>query len=156
MIQSYLTGELQPVYWRVLQYGSYWVDYSRLFTDSTSGSITIPQPSLTDEDGMRQNLSEAWVTYILWNLWDGKEFKDLSDPPDPITLGTEEIYKALASRRYLYYGSYNANSRNAYGTDLVDFVDAVLCDSSDSIVSGIEQMLQDEQFPYDNAPVCAE
>ena len=154
MIQSLIAGEPRPVYWRVLSSGSFWTDYSRLFDDSSSGSHQVPQPSLTDEQGMKQNLGEVWVTYMLWNLWDGDDIPDLSTPPDDIALGTSGIYKTLSSVRYLFYGDFNTGARNAYGVDFVDFIDALLCDSTQTMFEKITKRLKDNQFPYDNNPAC--
>ena len=154
MLQSLLAGKPEPVYWRVLSSGSFWLDFSRMYADKSYGSHQVPQPSLTSELGMKQDLGESWITYMLWNFWDGDDFEDLSSPPDPVSIGTSGIYKALSSRRYMSYGSYNTNSRTAYGVDFVDFVDALLCDSTDDVFSNITKMLSENQFPYDNTPEC--
>ena len=64
------------------------------------------------------------------------------------------IYKTLSSVRYLFYGDFNTGARNAYGVDFVDFIDALLCDSTQTMFEKITKRLKDNQFPYDNNPAC--
>ena len=155
MMQSLIAGKPQPVYWRVLSSGSFWLDFSRMYSDDSSyGSHHVPQPSL--DLGLKQDLGESWITYMLWNIWDGDDITDLSSPPDAVSIGTSGVYNALSSKRYMSYGSYNTNSRNANGVDFVDFIDAVLCGSTKDIFANLTKLLNDNQFPYDGTPECPE
>lgn len=157
--------ERKPVtqYWRVLQSGSYWLDYAHLFESSAFGSIQAVRPKSDDPKGMRQYLGEAWITYVLWNYWDGKEVSDPSSPADGIALGTAPVFSALSSDRYLKPFGYNTkdadgNYRTVTDVDFVDFIDALLCQlqakNDTQTFNKVIQFLIDEGFPYDKSPVC--
>ncbi len=148
-------------YWRVLQSGSYWLDYAHLFESSGFGSLTVPKPSHSHEKGMRQDLAEAWVTYALWNMWDGKEITDPTSPADGISISTSKVYDALASERYLKAFSYtpkdsSGNYRTVIDVDFIDYVDSVICllNPKSNTAKAIMDYLIQEGFPYDKSPVC--
>jgi len=143
MIQSLRAGKPIHHYWRVVQNGSFWIDYSRL-----AGSVTLPHPD--PNQNMRQDLGEAWVTYMLWDFWDGLDIDDPSTPPDDVRLGTANIWKALYSPRYL---SPINDGRSVWGVDFVDFVDTILCNHPEA-ADDIMALLHARNFPYDNQPAC--
>ena len=144
-------------YWRLITSGSYWLDYARLYDGEGAGSIVVPQPVPDSEDGMRQLLGEGWVTYMSWDFFDGKTIKDPSNPPDNVKLGSDPIFNALASDRYLYLQYYN-DGRSDYGSDFVDYIDALVCDAQasgdTSNANAIMDLLIERKFPYDRSPVC--
>lgn len=156
-------------YWRVLENGSYWLDYAHLYDDSLSGSIYVPEPRLDAPRGMYQDLSEAWITYLLWDLWDGMEVDDPSMPADGISFPMNQIYKAICSGRYIHPERYQKDSRcpaHAYVDDpdalnncrnsvyLGHFLDALLCSASQNDAAKVNSMLNERRYPYDDEPVC--
>ncbi|MBQ9396861.1 MAG: hypothetical protein IJU23_15275, partial [Proteobacteria bacterium] len=156
-------------YWRVIDNGSYWLDYAHLYDDSQSGSVYVPQPSLDAPRGMYQDLGEAWITYLLWDLWDGQEVGDPSIPADGISFTMNQFYKAISSGRYLHPEYYQKASRcpeHAYLNDtaalndcknkvyLGHFLDALLCSASSGDVTKVNAMLNERRYPYDDEPVC--
>ena len=155
MMLSLRTGVPESQYWRVLKSGSYWVDYAHLYESSGFGSLVAPKPSLTSPKLMKQNLGEAWVTYMLYNFWDGYDIADPTVPGDDIYIGTEGIFNTLASPRYMKYYSYHDANRKTYGVDFVDFTDALVCGQDSDTFTTITDYIVENEFPYDLEPVCA-
>lgn len=151
--------EKKPItqYWRLISSGSYWLDYAHLYEGDAAGSIVVPQPDPESPEGMLQFLGEGWVTYMLWDFFDGKTIADPSTPADPVKLGSDPIFNAIASDRYLFLQNYGTG-RSDYGTDLVDFVDALICGeqsgATPSNADAIMDLLIERKFPYDRSPVC--
>ena len=154
MIQSLRTGVPVSQYWRVLKSGSYWVDYAHLYEESGFGSIIAPKPSLESDKGMKQDLGEAWVTYMLYNFWDGLDIPDPTLPGDDVCLGTQGILSTLSSKRYMNFESYTNYSRKTYGVDFIDFVDAMLCGVNSDVFTLITDYIVENEFPYDLEPDC--
>ncbi|MBQ4360710.1 MAG: hypothetical protein II767_10675 [Proteobacteria bacterium] len=161
MVQSLRSNTPITQYWRVLPNASYWYDIAHLYDNSQTGSIIVPEPSLTDGSAMRQDLCEAWVTYMIWDFWDGLEVADPTVPPDKVKFRAKDIYNALDSDRYKnlqYYEPKTSGRRTDYGTDFVDFVDALICGAYKSgnsqAASDIMDLLIERKFPYDRTPVC--
>lgn len=161
MMQSLRSNTPITQYWRVMPNASYWYDIAHLYDNSHTGSIIVPEPSLTDPNAMLQDLCEAWVTYMVWDLWDGSDVQDPSVPPDKVKCKTTDIYNALASDRYLLLQKYEPKSgprRTDYGTDLIDFVDALICNAyktgNPQTANDIMDLLIERNFPYDRSPVC--
>ncbi len=163
MSRSIEKGEPVTDYWRLLNSGSYWLDYVEMkgrVKNGTIGIMSIDKPSLEDENGMKQKLSEAWVTSVLFDLWDGNDIADAPNSEDSIALGTKGIWNILKSDRYLNLQKYNyyldgsSGYRTCTGSDIVDFFDAAVC-SKTVEASVLNQWIADETtFPYDNSPVC--
>ncbi|MBQ8035789.1 MAG: hypothetical protein IJ268_02240, partial [Proteobacteria bacterium] len=96
-----------------------------------------------------------------WDFWDGLEVPDPTIPPDKVKFRTKDIYNAIASDRYINLQHYEPKSggrRTEYGTDFVDFVDALICGAYKSgnfeMANGIMDLLIERKFPYDRTPVC--
>lgn len=164
MMQSLETGKPVTDYWRILGSGSYWIDYVKLkgrVKTTGIGLMTVDLPSLTSPDGMKQDISEAWVTSVLYDLWDGADSPDAEDSEDSIALGTFKIWNTLAHDRYLKVGYYNyypdstsSKLRTEAGTDLVDFWDALICSNSVEAQELFDWIDAYTTFPYDKTPVC--
>lgn len=162
MSMSWTADEAVTQYWRILRSGSYWLDYAHLYDDSGLGTIYAQKPSMTHESGMKQSISEAWVTSVLWDLFDGDEIAE--DNGDGVALGGRPIFEAITSSRYRSCNAYNYDPsggisyRTYVGTDLVDFIDAVICaaqqDGDRSLADNVMDLLIDRGFPYDRTPVC--
>ena len=157
MAMSYREKKPVATYWRVLDNGSFWIDYGRLFGGAGGdGSVIVPEPK--PGDGMRQNLGEGWVTHVLWSFFDGKEVEDIKPKPDSVALGEEGMFDGISSKRYTSCNLYNPDSRSSYGTDFVDFVDAVICNATKAGDSKTADAIMDltisKGFPYDRSPVC--
>lgn len=157
----------QPVleYWRLLNNGSYWLDYDRLIghvKTSSIGSMSLTKPTKDHASGMMQAISEAWVTAFLFNLWDGKDVPTQEDDfEDDVAIGTEGVWKIINSDRYLKEERYNyfsdgssQNRRHEVGVDLVDFIDAVTCLDLESTQKLYRWIDTQTTFPYDQKPVC--
>ena len=154
MMLSLRTGVPVSQYWRVINSGSYWLDYAHLYESSGFGSIVAPKPQLDSPKLMKQDLGEAWVTYMLYNFWDGLDIPDPTLPGDDVYLGTPGIVSTLASNRYLKWRSKHNADRKTYGVDFIDFTDAILCGADNDNFSRITNYIHDNNFPYDNTPVC--
>ena len=163
MAMTWREGTPVSQYWRVIDSGSYWLDYDHLFDATGFGTIVVPQPSLTHARAMKQNLAEAWVTYVVHHLVRGTA--------DGASIGGEQgVFDALASARYTdcgknntcasegTCGTYLPSFRTEPGADLVDFIDAVLCrsDLAEGMDEAIADYLISNGFPYDRSPVCPE
>ena len=140
-------------YWRILGNGSYWIDYAKLDQQAGFGSIWVPRPTPTP--GMKQDLSEAWVTYMLWDFFDGL---DVDDPdPDPIALGSAKMISAISSDRYRYLERFD-EGRSVSGTDFVDYLEALVCDlnrrGDETTAQSLMDFVEHRDFPYDRAPEC--
>lgn len=135
-------GEAMPRYWDIQNGTSFWIDYSA--GQYTNGAIGKPNMG----GGMAQSLDENFVGYALWHLWDGDDLPE-ENPGDGTALGTERTIRALSAPRML-----QAN-RGAAGADLVDFVDAVLCDDPGLKNKVTSTLVDYVGFPYDGAPGCS-
>ena len=144
------------IYWRVLNNGSYWIDYGKLFSPSGGGSVIVPKPNLSG--GMKQNLGEGWVTHMLWAFYDGKEITDIKPEPDKVALGEKGIFAGISSERYLKCGLYNTGTRTCPDTDFVDYLDAIICNAQaagdNKTATDIMDLTISKGFPYDRSPVC--
>lgn len=149
-------------YWRVMRSSSgastsYWIDYAKLYSSLPSGTILPPKPDMSK--GMLQDIPEAWVTHLLWALFDGAEVEDIKPDKDGVALGEAGIYDGIKSDRYKNCGSYNLNSRTATGADFVDFVDAVVCHAMEQgkveEAEAIMDLVIEKSFPYDRTPTCS-
>lgn len=168
MMQSIDAGYPIYEYWRILGSGSYWLDYSMLSERVEGLSYAIDRPSLTSESGMKQYLSEAWVTHYIYDLWDGSDvedsrhYQDHRYQADPITVPIKDIWTALASERYRSSNLYNyepsdkTKLRTFKDVDLVDFIDALLCENLLDPDVFYDWMTKNSDFPYDQSPVCIE
>ena len=168
MSQSIDVGHPVYEYWRILGSGSYWLDYSMLNERVEGASYAIDRPSLTHESGMKQNLSEAWVTHFIYDIWDGSDvddarhYQDNRYQPDPIAVPIADYWKALISERYRsanlfnYYNDDKTRLRNYKDADLVDFIDALLCEGLLDPETFYDWMTENSDFPYDQSPVCIE
>lgn len=168
MVQSIDAGYPVYEYWRILESGSYWLDYSWLSERVEGASYAIAKPSPSHADGMKQYLSEAWVTHYLYDLWDGSDvddarhYQDNRYQPDPVAVPISDIWKALASERYRSANLYNYlpsdknKTRNYRDVDLVDFIDALLCEGLLDPAIFYAWMDEQDEFPYDKSPVCIE
>ncbi len=149
-------------YWRVLQNGSYWLDYAHLYDGALGGNIYVPQPDISS--GIYQNIAEGWITYMLWDFWDGSEVKDPVQPSDGIAFSAKQIFSAISSQRYLKSESYfsaercpsepteQLECRNT--VHFVHFIDALLCSSDASVVTDVSNLLIERNYPYDRSPIC--
>lgn len=155
MTQSLRKGYAVSQYWRVLRSGSYWIDYAHLYDLIGFGSISAPSPDLESEQGMKQDIPEAWVTYMLYNMWDGLDIPDSGPSVDPIKLGTSGIINTLSSQRYMKYSLYHDSKRKTLGVDFVDFVDALVCHANEEDFTTITDYIIENDFPYDLEPVCS-
>ena len=144
------------IYWRVLNNGSYWIDYGKLFSPSGGGSVIVPKPNLSG--GMKQNLGEGWVTHMLWAFYDGKEITDIKPEPDKVALGEKGIFAGISSERYMKCGLYNTGTRTCPDTDFVDYLDAIICNAQaagdNKTATDIMDLTISKGFPYDRSPVC--
>ncbi len=145
-------------YWRVIESGSYWIDYAHLYDNSQSGSIIVPQPKPDSENAMKQNLAESWVTYMLWEFFDGVEIPEPTVNPDPVALGAIKMFDGIRSERYLKLHKYSSGNRSVTGADFVDYVDAVVCallaNDNETMAATLMNLLIERKFPYDRSPVC--
>ncbi|MFA5624010.1 MAG: hypothetical protein WC966_02985 [Bradymonadales bacterium] len=130
-------NEPQPRYWRILENGSFWLDY-----ETNEGSVSILSPKLDASLGMKQYLDEAWVSRVLWQLWDKNVIKD-----SPEHFSWKDFLNALHSKRYI------SLDRGSMGADFVDYIDALLCQRRASL-SAISALLIANMFPYDENPLC--
>lgn len=161
MAMSWEAGAARTRYWRVIPSGSYWLDYARLFEETGKGSLMVVKPSM--EKGMDQEIPEAWVTHVLWNLFDGGEIEDPSEPADGVALDSEGIFAGIGSERYTLCSksAYNPSTRSKLKkANFVDFVDSVVCIAQrggrEAEASAIMDLVIGAQFPYDRSPVCPE
>ncbi|MCC6625300.1 MAG: hypothetical protein IT385_28890 [Deltaproteobacteria bacterium] len=99
----------------------YWVDLERIgtspSTDDTSLAITFPMPQSTQP--MTQDMNEAVIAAILWDLLD-----PIDDVVDLDTLAHGDEALARVSLPRLAVGDVD---RGASGPDLVDYIDALVC-----------------------------
>ncbi len=158
-----------------------WVDYTNLeqgvdasfyekYTDPATnepktrhivGYVPVLMPSKDASDGIKQKLSSAWVTWFLLSIWNGSDYDQNGALTSDFKLSFQKLMNnVLSSPRYVSIQDYNyANddlkaTRTAYGVDLVDFIDALICTESvekDKLLSFISTQTG---FPYDNSPVC--
>ncbi len=120
---------------------AFWMDFAH-------GQGAAKNTILPDSDaGMDQSLDERWVTRALWELWDGGDVFD-SGIEDGWLLGTNAMARALVSKRVLRM------DRGYAGTDLVDFIDALVCDDFDRAADLDALVRGDLGFPYDGAATC--
>ena len=149
--------EKKPVsqYWRVVGTGSYWIDYARLYESSGAGSLYVIPPRLDNSLGMRQDLSEAWITYMLWDLFDGINVPEASDTDDGVALPLSAFTDVIFSDRYRALDRYD-DGRTPSGADFVDYLDAVSCDEdiAPDDAQRMHELLVQRGFPYDGTPVC--
>lgn len=143
MMQSLRAQKPVYTYWRLLKDSGFWIDYSR-FTGSVLSASPDPNQPMT------QKLSESWVTYMLWDFWDGLDVQDPNSPADPIAMGTQGIYDVLKDKRYLYPIN---SARSSSGVDFVDVVDTIVC-SKPELKEILMQFVIDRKFPYDQNPQC--
>ena len=160
MMMSFSKNTPVTQYWRIVtdkdgNDAGYWLDYAHLYDGSKIGSLVIPEPNPEDSSGMKQDLSEAWISYMLWDFFDGAEISDVTMPADAIALGSKGLFNGLSSDRYVKHYD---ESRCTAGTDFVDYVDALICNAQASgnskTANDIMDMLIDRKFPYDRSPVC--
>ena len=157
MMASLRQNSAVTQYWRLINSGSYWLDYAHLYEDSAFGSLVIPKPDPDSPDGMRQFLPEGWITYMLWDFFDGLNIQDPTQPADKVAVGSDPIFDAIASDRYIFLQNYNTG-RSEYGSDFVDFLDALICglraSGDNKNADAIMDLTIERQFPYDRSPVC--
>lgn len=135
-------GEPWPLYWDIQQGASFWADIARALY-SEGQEMTRPDPF----GGLDQDLDENYVAAMLWELWDGADMPE-ADADDGTALGTPVVLRAVASERFLDW------DRGSGGADLVDFVDAVLCDAPDLGEPVTTTLVDGLSFPYDGEPAC--
>lgn len=177
--QSFAQSRFVSEYWRIMDGTpngvTFWLDFARAGApnrgvwkttedDSKYGVSFVQQPGM--DSGMRQNISEAWVTWAMLMMWADSDFKHVSalDPYEvaPFNVSMADIWRVLASNRYRltdkfnYYNDGKAGNRTEVGTDLVDFIDGLMCEN---IISASEFMAwwkDNTSFPYDGDPVCVQ
>ena len=138
-----LSGAPWSQYWDIQGGSSFWLDYDLITTQKESHSFEFPNPNGTIE----QDLDENLVAAILWDIWDGVDYPDPLDDDD-VNQGIVPLANAVSSSRFLDL------DRGASGVDLVDFVDAMLCDDPPLLDALGDLLTGDFDFPYDGAPVC--
>lgn len=139
-------GRPMPLYWDIASSYWFWIDFDESTRGTSWGGVsnTIPRPNPTK--GMDQKVDESYVTEVLWRLWDGSA----DDPEDPGVLSIAEILRALSSPRMI-----DKEDRGGNWTDLVDFLDAVVCELPDDRRSAfVNRVIDHAGFPYDDAPSC--
>ncbi len=151
-------------YWRLLENGSYWLDYNKFIghvKTSSIGTMTVAQPERSSTSGMMQKLSEAWITAFLYDVWDGDDSPNQDgDDHDNIAIGTNGVWQIISSPRYENEDQYAVSKQNPStrrhpeGVDLVDFIDAVSCLKLVDQTDFFKWIDEQTTFPYDKSPVC--
>lgn len=136
-----------PVYWDIQKGSSFWFNYAAFYADKDKeGEATLIKfPS--GAGGTDQQLDENWVVGALWHIWDGADGLDEVDffvkaDGDLSAAPSSRIYGAIRSDRYLNY------NRGGAGVDLVDFLDALICQKK-SEANNVDATVRAMGFPYD-------
>ncbi|HOI08982.1 MAG TPA: hypothetical protein PK313_00765 [Myxococcota bacterium] len=121
---------------------AFWMDFAEGLGDAAG--THVPDP----DAGMDQPLDERWVAAVLWDLWDRADVDDLERDASGV-LDTDAMDRALVSRRML------RGDRGAAGADLVDFLDALVCDDPD-VQDAMRAVVPGDPpgFPWDGAAAC--
>ena len=119
-------------------------EYDSLVFDLEAASEMCPAKSYL---GMQQDICEALVGGVLW---------DLADPDnteyDTLFMGPEEIFDVMGS----YFVGATFADRGVTGVDFVDFLDGWFCQGHQQYSGLYELIVDGAQFPYDFAGPCAE
>jgi hypothetical protein len=114
----------------------FWVDLGKL----TTSSGKLPLPVMAGK--LDQPINENVVAGMLWSLWAG------ANAIAPQKLGDDPMLSVLPSSRLLY-----GPDRGFQGTDLVDYLDAMLCTNA-ATAAQVTAVTKAAQLPYDGLPKC--
>ncbi|MFO0749552.1 MAG: hypothetical protein U1F43_28360 [Myxococcota bacterium] len=135
-------GAPQSRFFSMQQNTQYWVDLDKIgaapTSDDTSLPFTFPLPIATGP--LSQDINEGVVAAILWDLWDGGDGDD-----DALTLGDDALGDIALARL-----ATGAQDRGKAGPDLVDYVDALVCDGADWAT--LAEVF--DGFPWTGPPLC--
>ncbi len=151
-------------FFAVQQQVQYWVDLEAIGRSPTRDDsnldflVPLPRPN----DPIEQQLSEAVVAAILWDLYDG----DTTVDAESMALDADALLLLAAPRLASPLPPSNTwLDRGANGPDLVDLLDALRCDEGLLAQHGLDPSSSPSTFiealrtvllgyPYDDAPVC--
>jgi hypothetical protein len=117
-------------------------DWDALVYDLEGASSMCPASSYL---GMKQDLCEALVGGILWDISDAD-----ADSFDTLAMGPDEILDVLGN--YLTPGDFQ--DRGVSGTDFVDFLDGWFCQGHQKFSDINTMVVEGGQFPYDFMGPC--